>query len=155
MNKLLFAAGLAICAAGAYAQQSAMQEAGGMKWICGGVGADGRRELATLESQANLTLTFVTVKRGGYLADVGVQLYGAGAKSPLLQFTAGGPLCLLAVPAGRYRIEAAFGGAKRSTEASVAKDAKHALRVALAFPDEPWDGIRASDEEKRQAKEPW
>lgn len=154
MNKLLFAAALALTAAGAQAQQPAMQDAGGVKWICGGVGADGRREFATLESQANLALTFVTVKRGGYLADVGVQLYEAGAKTPRLKLTADGPMCLLNLPAGRYRIEASFGGAKRSAEASIAKDAKHALRLGFSFPGEAWDGIWASDEEKRQAKKP-
>ena len=152
MNKLLVVA-LLLSAALAHAQPLTMHDSDGVKWICGGVGADGRRELAALQSQANLALTFVTVKRGGYLADVGVQLYEAGAKAPRLQLTADGPMCLLNLPAGRYRIEATIGATKRVADASIAKDARQALRLGFAFPGEPWDGIWASDEEKRQAKE--
>jgi hypothetical protein len=105
--------------------------------------------LAELRPQANLELLFVTAKRGGYLADVEVSLYAADKTSPVLQVTAEGPMCMILAPAGRYRIEASYAGVTRAHQ--VAADAKTA-RVVFAFPEEPWDGIRASDEEKQQAR---
>jgi hypothetical protein len=57
---------------------------------------------------------------------------------------------MIAAPPGRYRVEATYGGVKRSVK--VATGDRQA-RIALAFPDELWDGIRASDEEKLQARE--
>jgi hypothetical protein len=61
-----------VFAASAWAGPLAMTSEAGMRWVCGGVGAEERRELAALEPQANLRLLFVTEKRGGYLADVAV-----------------------------------------------------------------------------------
>ena len=154
MRKVILTLLLAMIAFAASAQRLAMTDANGVLWVCGGVGAEERRELAALEARANLALTFVTLKRGGYLADVEVTLYEAGAKSARFKTTADGPICLLRLPAGRYRIEAAHGGAKRSAQAALAQDAQRPVRLGFAFPGEPWDGIWASDEEKRQAKEP-
>jgi hypothetical protein len=132
--------------------QPAMQEQAGVRWVCGGVGADERAALAALEREANLKLMFVTEKRGGYLADVAVAMYDAKASTPRLQLTSDGPICLLRAPAGRYRIEAAYGKAKRSATAAPDKDAGKPARVVFSFPGEPWDGIRASEADKEQAR---
>ena len=131
-----------------------MKEEAGMRWACGGVGAEERTALASLRPQANLELLFVTAKRGGYLADVAVALYPAGADSPRLQLSAQGPVCLVFAPAGRYRIEASLRGVKRIAQAAAGGASGNPVRVVFGFPEESWDGIRASDEEKQQARAP-
>jgi hypothetical protein len=78
-----------------------------------------------------------------------VAVYAAGQASPVLQLTAEGPICMISAPAAKYRIEASYGGVKHSRE--VAANARPS-RVAFGFPEEPWDGIRAFDEEKQQAR---
>ena len=72
---------------------------------------------------------------------------------PLLHVTADGPICLLDAPGGDYALVATYGGVTRTARAVVAKDGP-ARRVVFAFPEEPWDGIRASPEEKAQAARP-
>jgi hypothetical protein len=147
---IAFFAGAALCAP-VFAQPLAMTASGEVKWVCGGVGAEERRELAALEPESNLGLVFVTAKRGGYLADVAVSVTLAAST---LNIKAEGPYCLLRLPAGRYRIEATFDGVQRVQVATVGDKTGRPARLAFAFPEEPWGGIKASDEEKRQAKEP-
>ena len=147
MKRIVFVGALAACVGLAAAQDIGMKKDGPLAWACGGAGAEERAALAALRPQANLELLFVTAKRGGYLADVAVSVYAEG--KPVLQVTAEGPMCELAAPAARYRIEAVYGGVKRSQE--VTAGAKIA-RVVFGFPEEPWDGIKASDEEKQQSR---
>jgi hypothetical protein len=147
MKRIAFAAALAAFTGLTPAQDIAMKKDGPLAWACGGAGVEERAALAALRPQANLELLFVTAKRGGYLADVAVTVY-EGDK-PVLQVTAEGPMCELAAPAGKYRIEAVYGGVKRSQQASAGAKLS---RVVLGFPEEPWDGIKASDEEKAQAR---
>jgi hypothetical protein len=149
MRIVLLAGVLAAFAGAAMAQNLGMKEQGAIRWVCGGAGVEERAALAGLRAQANLELLFVTAKRGGYLADVEVALYAADRTAPVLQVTAEGPMCLISAPKGDYRIEAAYGGAKRTLR--VAANTRQA-RAVFAFPEEPWDGIRASDEEKQQAR---
>jgi hypothetical protein len=144
----------AMLANGALAQGLELKDADGLRWVCGGVGADERRMLAPLEAETNLALTFVTVKRGGYLADVDLSLSDAGSKSPRLTTRTDGPICLLRLPAGQYRVEAAIGGVRRASVVTVPVAGKQPARAVFAFPGDPWDGIWASDEEKKQAREP-
>jgi len=136
MKILIAMVALAALPLGAAAQQLAMQDSGGVRWVCGGVGDEERESLAALESQANLSITFAAGKRGAYLADVQMSLYGAGAKSPSLDIKTDGPICLLHAAPGRYRIEASFNGVKRSADATVAADAKRPVRVVLVFPEQ-------------------
>lgn len=145
---------LALHASAIPAQQLDFKDAGGVAWVCGGVGAEERRLLAGLEARANLMLIFVTAKRGGYLADVEVSLREAAGNAPRLNATADGPICLLRVPPGRYRIDAAYDGTRRNASVSVPKTAARAARAVFAFPEAPWDGVRADPEEKRQAAAP-
>ena len=152
VNRLLSTAVFALLANGAWAQNLEMRDTGGLRWVCGGVGADERRALVALEAQANLALVFVTPKRGGYLADVELSLFDASAKSARFTAATDGPMCLLRVPAGNYRLEASFGGVRRTSAVAVPADAKKPVRAVFAFPGEPWDGIWASDEEKAQAR---
>lgn len=149
MRIALLAGTLAAFAGLAAAQDIGMKEHAGIRWACGGAGIEERAALASLRSQANLELLFVTAKRGGYLADVEVSVHAADKGPPVLQLTAEGPICMISAPAARYRIEVSYGGVKRSRQ--VAASAKQ-VRVIFGFPEEPWDGIRASDEEKQQAR---
>lgn len=157
--KLLAPAAWLLAACAANAQPLAMkQEDSGVRWLCGGVGAEERREIAQLAKQANLELLFVSQKRGGYLADVDVALYREGTRTPALDVTARGPLCIVQAPAGAYRIEVAWSGVKRTARAVLpavpSRPAIGNARLVFSFPAEAWDGISASPEEKRQAREP-
>lgn len=127
--------------------------AAGEAVACGGVGAEERAALKAREGGVALKLLFVTAKRGGWLADAEVAVADArGAE--LLRTRADGPICHVSLPEGRYRITAVFAGATRAASVAVpAKPAARPQQVVFAFPAEPWDGIWASDEEKRQARE--
>jgi hypothetical protein len=147
MKSIVLAGTLGALSGLAAAQDIGLKKDGALAWACGGAGAEERAALAALRPQANIELLFVTAKRGGYLADVAVSVYAEG--KPVLQVLAEGPMCELAAPVGRYRIEAVYGGVKRSKE--VTAGAKIA-RVVFGFPDEPWDGIKASEERQSRAQ---
>lgn len=136
----------------AYGQPPALQQQGDVRWVCGGVGADERRALDALRPQANLEIVFASDKRGGYIAGADLAVLRGKAETPVLRITSDGPLCLLHAPPGPYTLRARVGSAERSRTVRVPD--KGIARAVLAFPEEPWDGIRASEEEKRQARQP-
>ena len=123
----------------------------GVKWNCGGIGSDERRALEAQRGAAKLELTFVSRKRGGFLA--GAQVTVKRGEATVATFEADGPICLLDLPAGAYRIEARLNDFTATTTARVPSSGR-APRALLRFPDEPSNGIEASEEEKRQAREP-
>jgi hypothetical protein len=125
----------------------------GLQWSCGGVGSDERRALAGLGDEAALELVMVTAPRGGYVAGAEVSLRGTTSTGAQLSGVADGPICLFKLPPGTYQIEALLDGTRRKASAVVKAGGKPA-RVVMSFPDKAWDGIRASDEEKRQARAP-
>ena len=129
----------------------AAPSAGDVRWTCGGIGSDERRVLDELRKDAKLELLFVTAKRGGYVA--GARVTVSRGSTSLASFEADGPICLLDLPAGDYRIEARIGEAASSRTVKVPANGR-AGRAIFTFPDEPSDGIEASEEEKRQAREP-
>ncbi|MCX7960784.1 MAG: hypothetical protein N2653_04300 [Burkholderiales bacterium] len=135
------------------AQPLAFATEGDVRYACGGAGVEERRALAALEAEANLKLAFVTKKRGGFLADAEVTVADAAGK-PLLRTVAPGPMCVLRLPQGRYRVSAALGGATRSASVAVPAQPGKPQSVVFAFPGEKWDGIWASDEEKASARSP-
>jgi hypothetical protein len=145
-------AALLIGPSAAGAGSLAMKEEAGLRWVCGGVGADERRELGRLGAESNLEILFVSARRGGYLSGAQLLLQPAGATVPSLQVEADGPICHVDAPAGLYRVQARLGGIDRAVTVRVPPRGARSVRAVLAFPEEPWDGIRASDEEKRQAR---
>lgn len=149
MKRTLAAVLLALSPAAFAAPQA--QSNGDAAWTCGGVGADERRALQSQRPQSNVELLFVTAKRGGYLADASFTVTRGGQK--VASAESEGPMCLLSLPAGDYRIEARRGDVVR-TQAVKAGAKGSARRVVFAFPDEAWDGIQPTAEEKRQAREP-
>jgi hypothetical protein len=141
----------ALVGAGAHADGPDMAREGAVAYFCGGVGADERRAMKALEAAADLKLLFVTAKRGGYLAGAELTVSDAGAAR--LRIVAGGPICLLRLPAGSYRIAAAMGGTTRVAQIAIGAGPGKPQRIVFSFPGEPWDGIWASPEEKLQAQE--
>lgn len=146
----------ALLAAAALAQDAAAQGVafvteGAVRHACGGAGVEERQALAALEAEANLKLLFVTQKRGGYLADVEVTIADR-AGTVLLRTLAPGPVCVLRLAEGRYRVSAAQGGVTRAAAAHVRGEPGRPPSVVFAFPAEPWDGIWASREEKALAR---
>jgi hypothetical protein len=146
----ILALALPVCAG---AQSITFHRSGDIAWACGGVGSDERRALEGLRDEAGLELLLVTAPRGAYLAGVQVQLVPARNNEAPIAFESDGPTCLVKAPPGDYRIEARYEGVTRTARAHIGAHGK-AHRVALAFPDPEWDGIRASAEEKRQAASP-
>lgn len=124
---------MALAAGVAAAQSFDMKEQAGVRWTCGGIGVNEREALAKLEPQSDLKLVFAGGKQGAYLANVAVTLTDADGKRSALQFTANAPICLIQAPAGSYRVEAAYGDARRSAAAEVGKS-KQPQTVILHFP---------------------
>ncbi|HSN21811.1 MAG TPA: hypothetical protein VLS49_14115 [Usitatibacter sp.] len=151
MVKRLVPALLLLAACGAARADLALRKEGPVSWVCGGVGAEERQALDVLRPKSRLEVLFVTAKRGGYLSDVDLTVSRNGER--VLQVASEGPVCLLDAPPGNYRIEGTRDGVTRTARATLAASGGM-RRVVLAFPDEPWDGIRASPEEKAQAAQP-
>jgi len=138
----------------AAAQSIAFQRSGDIAWACGGVGCDERRALDAMRPEASFEILMVAGTRGEYIAGVQVAIAPASGRVPETTLVADGPTCLVQAPAGRYRIEASYHGATRSATADVAARSGKPTRVVLSFPADASDDIRASDEEKQQAKAP-
>jgi hypothetical protein len=153
MKRTIESLAIALLAAANAGAAPVMKNEAGVAWICGGIGAEEREALAHLGKRANLEVLFVTAKRGAYLAGAELSLFADRGAGPLLNVKAEGPTCLVELPAGAYRLEARYEGASRSAKATIAANGRRA-RVVFTFPDEPWDGIRATEEEKRQARQP-
>jgi hypothetical protein len=127
---------LGVLCAGAGAQPLAMQEQAGARWLCGGIGLSEREAFAKLESQANLKLVFAAGKEGAYLANVDVAVSDPAGKKVPLRFTASGPICLIAAPAGQYRVEATYRDTKASASTAIGKTAAgHPGTLVLRFPE--------------------
>lgn len=137
MKRFLVVAALAAACGAARAQEPALKDDAGLRWVCGGIGEEEREALAALEPQVNLKLMFVTGKRGAFVANVDVSLYDG--PSELLRFTmiAQGPICLIQAPAGRYRIAATYDETRlERTVALPAKRASEPVRAMFSFPEQ-------------------
>ena len=110
-----------------------MREEGGLRYFCGGVGDEEREALRALKPQANMELLLVTEKRGGYIAGVSLRFSRSGSGASGVQIQAEGPICLLNLPAGTYRVEATYEGTTRVRNVSTTSGG--AKPAVLAFPD--------------------
>lgn len=153
MKPFLLTVALALLSSSAVGAAPRYEGDFGPQWSCGGVGSDERRALADLGRDAGLEVVMVTAGRGAYVAGAELSLHGPSSKGAQLRGVADGPICLFKLPPGAYRIEAVLDGVRREARAVVKAGVKP-VRVVIAFPDKAWDGIRASDEEKRQARAP-
>lgn len=150
MKPYLFAIALALVSSNAIGAAPRYEGDFGPQWSCGGVGSDERRALAALGRDAGLEVVMVTSGRGAYVAGAELSVSGS-AGGATLRGVADGPICFFKLPPGAYRIEALLDGTRRQARAVVKAGGKPA-RVVIRFPETDRDGIRASDEEKRQAR---
>ena len=111
--RLLAAAALSAAALACHAQSESIQQK------CGGIGSDESTRFRAEMKDHPLALLFARPD-GDYLADVQVNLADASGKS-LLEWKAGGPVCLVDLPAGRYKVTARSGGAVREHQVTVGK----------------------------------
>ncbi len=114
-----------------------MHEQGGVRWVCGGIGFEEREALSPLRQQANVELVFVTAPRGAYLADVLLTVHAGNSEEHVVSARTQGPICLLHLPAGGYRIEASRLGEHRSLAVAGGAADGRPQRTILAFPEEP------------------
>jgi hypothetical protein len=147
-NLQICAAVFAAFATGAAALETSNQ--GAASFACGGAGAEERAQLKPLEADATASLLFITAVRGGYLADVDFTVRDRNGAT-VLQGRADGPMCLLRVPPGSYRVEAAYEGHRRTASFQTARPGKP-TRAVLTFPRDPNETIAASPEERAQAR---
>lgn len=122
-----------------------------LRATCGGVGAEERRSLAEAGAHASLEVLFVSAKRGAYQSGARLRIADA-AGATVLDVVAEGPICQVQAPPGRYRVRGELQGHRAEKAVRVAAGAR--AKATLAFPDEPHDGVTATEEEKRQGRDP-
>ena len=104
--------------------------------LCGGVEPEERERLTQEVRGATIELEFFSGTRGDYVADVDVLFSPIDAPVAAFGIVTTGPVCLLELPPGEYRVHGWFNGHARSTVATIGKaQAKRGLlRVSLGFP---------------------
>ena len=118
------------CAAGTLGAQaqSAMPQwkgEGPVRYVCGGIGSDESNAMRAAMKEHPLALLFAR-SDGAYLADVQVDIKGAGG-APSLALRASGPVCLVDLPPGRYTVDVATaGGSAQSQSVTVGGSPKTA-----------------------------
>ena len=86
----------------AQTQLPPMHEKGAVQYSCGGIGKDESTAMRAAMKDYPLSLLFAA-KDGDYLADISVDIQSAQGST---QFTASGPVCLVKLPAGAYKVTA-------------------------------------------------
>jgi hypothetical protein len=108
-----------------------VHEAGGLRYLSGGVGEESQQLLSAHASEFNLKLVFALTS-GAYLSNVKVAIADAKGTKTLLEATSDGPWFLAKLPVGNYRVVATYAG--KASERSVAVDA-----TALRTVEFRWD----------------
>lgn len=101
--------------------QSAMPQAqgsGAIQWRCGGIGSDESTAMRAAMKEHPLSLLFAR-SDGAYLADVQVDIKAEAGGGASQSLRASGPVCLLTLPPGRYVVDAALGGQRKSQTVQV------------------------------------
>lgn len=109
LSAALFIAAL-LSATAVHAQHPAMQKAGDVQYVCGGIGIDESTAMRAAMKDYPLSLLFAT-KSGDYLAKIQV-VVADGKGQEVAQFQAQGPVCLVRLDAGRYTVKASADGGK-------------------------------------------
>ena len=100
-----------------------MHEKGAVQYSCGGIGKDESTAMRAAIKDYPLSLLFAT-RDGDYLADISVDIQSAQGST---QFTANGPVCLVKLPAGSYKLTATTTeGQRQSQSVQTGKDS-HSL----------------------------
>ncbi|MES2186191.1 MAG: carboxypeptidase regulatory-like domain-containing protein [Pseudomonadota bacterium] len=115
------AAALCLGAVAAHAQDKRvlppLHMQGSAGYVCGGIGVDESTLFRSAMKSHPLSLLFAR-PGGDYLADVQVDIKAHSGDS-VLSMTAGGPVCLIDLPAGRYTIAATSGGTTKNETVTV------------------------------------
>lgn len=91
---------------------------GSITYVSGGIGSDEAAAMKQEQSRYPLSLIFSEGARGEYLAQIQVTIKSKDGKT-LLQTVADGPIMLVRLPAGDYRIDAQAEGRTLEREAKV------------------------------------
>ncbi|ACY35134.1 hypothetical protein [Comamonas thiooxydans] len=100
-----------------------MQQAGVLRYSCGGIGEDESTLMRAAMKDYPLSLLFAQ-KDGAYLANVAVEVSSGKDSS---RFTANGPVCLIQLPAGSYKITATTREGASQTQAAEIGKGPHQL----------------------------
>jgi len=129
LRRVLLACACAAGAVAAHAQSGmpAWQGEGSTRYMCGGIGSDESKAIREDMKKHPLSLLFARAD-GAYMASVDVAIKGGDTNSSAaMAFRAGGPVCLIDIPAGRYTIDVtAPGGEAKSQTVTVGGGAKTA-----------------------------
>ena len=144
MSRLLAGLFLAAAAVGAQAQQLAVQQQDGTRFVTGGVGLEEREALKGMRAEFNVRLTFAVKGTGAYLADVDVAVADAKGAT-VLKAMSDGPKLYAQLPPGKYAVKATFSGKSQTRNITVGK--KGAAEATFYWDDpsarEVWGGKRS------------
>lgn len=85
-------------------------ESGEISYISGGVGETERDTLIERSGEYRLLVSFASSRHGAYLSGVDVTLTGSGSHASSIDLTTAGPLLLMSLPAGDYKLTASLPG---------------------------------------------
>jgi hypothetical protein len=106
----------------------------GITYLSGGIGEGETTAMKEAASDYTLMLTFATKPTGSYLADVVVSIKDKSG-SPVLESLTSGPILLVRLAPGQYRISAVSNGG--TVDQTVDIGSEHPLRVTLSWPEQP------------------
>lgn len=86
---------------------------GAIQWRCGGIGSDESTAMRAAMKDHPLSLLFARAD-GAYLADVQVEIRSEATGGAARSLRANGPVCLLTLPPGRYTVDAAVDGQRKT-----------------------------------------
>lgn len=139
---------LTTIASSGWAQSPTWREQESIGWACGGIGFEERQTLKALEARANAVLLFAAGTRGTLVADVALRVVSSTDATRGLEVVADGPICVLQLPAGTWKIEAKHANTVRERTVTLrAQESGAPQRLQFAFPDETTSSPRASPEE--------
>ena len=120
---LLAGAALLGLQAQAQGQLPHMHEKGAVQYSCGGIGKDESTAMRAAMKDYPLSLLFAA-KDGDYLADISVDIQSTQGGT---QFTANGPVCLVKLPAGAYKVTATTKDGQSQSKSVQTGKAGHSL----------------------------
>lgn len=96
----------------------AAQEVNGVRYVTGGFGETETNAFRKAIPEYRLGMVFSQAS-GAFVANVPIRIRGTG-NAPSLDVTAVGPFLLIDLPAGRYRIQATYGGRELTRDVTLA-----------------------------------
>ena len=104
----------------------------GIAYLSGGIGADEAAAMKAQEKDYPLNLIFSAGKHSAYLSGVSVDIKN-GAGKPVLDTASAGPILLIKLPSGKYRVAAGRHG--KTLQRTVVVKAKGTRQVVFHWPE--------------------